>query len=398
MLETKSTSRKALIVANTGRFIALFELDNIRILQSLGYEVHCFADFHESAYHDLTKKVEDLGVIIYNADSFRSPFRLKNIKVYHQLVDIMNKNKFDFVDCHTPMGGVLARLAARTTKTRPIQYTAHGFHFFKGAPIHNWLCYYPVERFLSRFTDTLVTINHEDFERAKSLHAKRVLYIPGVGVDTAKFKNTQVDRKKKRQELGIPTDAFLIVSVGELSMRKNHAAVIKAISRMSDFKPYYLVCGEGPEKENLRTLSKDLGIGQQVIFAGFRNDIAEVLRIADCFAFPSRQEGLSVALMEAMAAGLPIVCSKIRGNTDLVEDGKGGYLTDPDDADGISEDIRKIYTSAELREQMAAFNLEKIKSFSKENVRKMMIDIYKNIEGFNQESVRGMMVDIYKNI
>ncbi|WBY64488.1 glycosyltransferase family 4 protein [Thermocaproicibacter melissae] len=379
MLETKSTSRKALIVANTGRFIALFELDNIRILQSLGYEVHCFADFHESAYHDLTKKVEDLGVIIYNADSFRSPFRLKNIKVYHQLVDIMNKNKFDFVDCHTPMGGVLARLAARTTKTRPIQYTAHGFHFFKGAPIHNWLCYYPVERFLSRFTDTLVTINHEDFERAKSLHAKRVLYIPGVGFDTAKFKNTQVDRKKKRQELGIPLEAFLIVSVGEINKNKNQHVIIEAISKISDFNPYYLICGEGPEKENLKALSKELGIEQQVIFLGFRNDIAEILKIADCFAFPSKREGLGIAALEAMASGLPIITSNASGILDYSENGKTGFICSPDDACGFANAICKLAHDENLRQQMSSYNQSKVLKYDIKNVRQTMVDIYKSI-------------------
>lgn len=391
-------SHKALIVANTGRFIALFELDNIRILQSMGYEVHCFADFHESAYRTLTQKVADLGAIIYNADSFRSPFRLKNFKIYRQLKGIMCENKFDFVDCHTPMGGVLARLAARATKTHPVQYTAHGFHFFTGAPIRNWLFYYPVERFLSRFTDTLITINREDFERAKALHAKRVVHIPGVGFDTDEYIGTHVDIKKKRQELGIPTDAFLIVSVGEINKNKNQSVIIEAISQISDFKPYYLLCGEGPEKENLRTLSKDLGIGQRVIFAGFRNDIAEILKIADCFAFPSKREGLGVAGLEAMASGLPIVTSNVSGILDYSEDNKTGFVCSPNDVGGFANAIRRLACDENLRKRMGAYNQSQAPKYDIKNVRQIMINIYKNIEGFNQESVREMMVDIYKNI
>ena len=371
--------RKALIIANTGRFIALFESDNIKILKDLGFEVHCFASFDEKNSESFYGDLEDRGVHLHNVQSFRSPFRLENFKVYFQLRSAMLENKFDFVDCHTPMGGVLARLAAKATGTHPVQYTAHGFHFYRGAPVQNWLFYYPVERFLSRFTDTLITINCEDFRRAKTFHAKRVIQIPGVGVDVEKYRGIQVDVGRKRREIGVPAKAFLIVSVGELNRNKNHQAIIRAISGITGFRPYYLLCGEGPERKRLEKLCENAGIRNRVIFLGFRSDIAEILKCSDCFAFPSRREGLGVAALEAMASGLPLITSGATGISEYSEDGKTGFVCEPDDVSGFSRAILRLMQDGKLREQMGRHNQQAAEKFGIRHVNRMMTEIYRQL-------------------
>lgn len=374
-------ARKVLIIANTARFVSLFELHNIRILQGMGYEVHCFCYF-ENEHNEkqgTVRKLAETGVVLHEADSFRSPFRLKNIKVYQQLKRLMRKERFDLIDCHTPMGGVLARAAAAATKTGPVIYTAHGFHFYKGAPAINWIIYYPAEWFLSHITDVLITINHEDYARARALHAKRTVMITGVGLDTEKFESAKTNFEQKRKDFGIPSDSFLIMSVGELNENKNHRVIIRAIAGLKEIKPYYLICGEGPEKESLQKLAQRLNVENQVIFGGLRSDIHELLKIADCFAFPSKREGLGIAALEAMAAGLPIITSNSGGITEYSEDGKTGFVCRPDDVIGFAETIRKVAEDKVLAARMSAYNRQAAKKYDIRNVNRTMTEIYESV-------------------
>ena len=239
---------------------------------------------------------------------------------------LCSKNNYDIVHCHSPIGGMIARFAcrrARKKRTRVI-YTAHGFHFYKGAPLRNWLIYYTAEKIAANFTDTLITINKEDYNRAKKkFRVNKVEYVPGVGLDLNKFKKTIFDKKLKLQELNIPQNSFVIMSVGELNKNKNHEVVIRAISEIANPNIHYIICGEGNLEKHLRDLSKLLGIEKQVHLLGFRKDIHVIHKVSDLFVFPSLREGLSVALMEAMGSGLPIVCSEIRGNIDLVQEKQG---------------------------------------------------------------------------
>ena len=247
---------------------------------------------------------------------------------------------------------MLTRLAAREARKKgtKVIYTAHGFHFFKGAPLINWILFYPVEKFCARFTDVLITINQEDYKRAQKFKAGKVEYIPGVGIDTKKFSEVVVDKSAKRKELGVPVDAFLVLSVGELNKNKNHDTVIKAIAKLNNPNVYYVICGQGTLENYLKDLINELGLEKQVKLLGYRRDIAEISKTSDIFVFPSFREGLSVALMEAMALGLPVVCSKIRGNVDLIEDGKGGYLVEPDDVEGFINAIRRIINENRLKQ------------------------------------------------
>jgi len=308
----------------------------------------------------------------------RFPIHPNNIKAFIQLRRILNKEKYTIIHSHTPSGGLIARLAA--IKTRKVNktkvfYTAHGFHFFKGAPLKNWLLYFPVEWVCSFLTDVLITINQEDYALAlKHMHAKKIVYVPGVGVDTEKIKKIFCDRQKKRKELGLGDDDVVILSVGEINDNKNHELIIRALSEIENENIAYVICGKGGRENYLKNLSEKLGVN--TVFLGFRNDVLEIYKCCDIFAFPSKREGLSKALMEAMAAQLPVVCSKIRGNTELIESGKGGFLFAADNAKEAAEGILKLVKDRHMREAMGAYNALTMEKYDIKNVEEIMKKIY----------------------
>ena len=325
---------KALIITTTSGFLSQFELNNVRLLQKKGYQVHYATNFGVPIYEVKDETLRNMGVVLHHISIEKNPFKIKkNIWALRELIRIIDREEVDVVHCHNPNGGVLGRLAAALSKRKPyVIYTAHGFHFFQGAPLKSWLFYYPVEKFLARFSDVIITINHEDYALAKKkFHAKKTYYLPGIGIDLEKFHvGNAEDIEKKRQELGLhPKDIFLL-SVGELSDRKNHVVVIEAMKHLVQNYPQlkYFICGQGEKKQELQQLIRKYHLEDHVKLLGFRTDVAELCQAADVFVFPSKQEGLPVALMEAMACGVPVVCSRIRGNTDLVEDEKCLFMPD----------------------------------------------------------------------
>ena len=369
--------KKVLFVATVVKLhIMVFHIPYLEWFKKNGYEVHV------AARNDYDNKDE---CIIPFCDRFhdlpfeRSPIRKNNLQVYKDLKNIIDTEQYEIIHCHTPMGGAIGRLAARSARKKgtKVIYTAHGFHFFKGAPLVNWLAYYPAERWLARYTDVLITINTEDYEIAKKFKVNRIEYVPGVGIDTDKFKNIEVNRTEKRESLGVSEDDFMIISVGELNKNKNHQVIIRAIAKLRNEKIKYVLCGQGPLETELRELAKELDVENQVKFLGFRKDVPDLMKVADLFAFPSYREGLSLSLMEAMASGLPVVCSEIRGNTDLIEDGKGGYLVEPSDVEGFAKYIKELIEDSRLKSEFGDFNHKKIENYSIENVMKEVENIYK---------------------
>jgi glycosyltransferase EpsD len=369
--------KKVLFVATVVKLhIMVFHIPYLEWFKKNGYEVHV------AARNDYENKEE---CSIPFCDKFfdlpfeRSPFKKNNLYVQKKLKKIIDTNEYEIIHCHTPMGGALGRLAAREARKNgtKVIYTAHGFHFYKGAPIVNWLVYYPVERWLARYTDILITINKEDYERAKDFTAMRIEYVPGVGIDTYKFNNIEVDKEKKRKSIGIIDDDFMIISVGELNKNKNHQVIIRAIAKLKNKKIKYVLCGQGPLENKLKKLAQELNVERQVKFLGFRKDIPELMHVADLFAFPSFREGLSLSLMEAMASGLPVVCSKIRGNVDLIKHEKGGYLEEATNLIQISNSISKLYDNKILRDMYAKFNKHLIEKYSINSVINKVTRLYK---------------------
>lgn len=377
--------KKVLMTASVASMIYKFNMDNIRILQDLGFEVHVACNFGKEnpiSKDEINKFISILhekNIKTYETDCPRSIFKInKIISTYKQLKRIVSENKYDIVHCQSPIGGAICRLAcikAKKNGTKVI-YTAHGFHFFKGGPLLNWI-FYPVERFLSKYTDVLITINEEDYQRAIRFNAHKVVKIPSVGVDINKFKNTIVNIDQKRREFNIPNDAFVVLSVGELSKNKNHKVIIKAISKLKYTDIYYLICGQGDKENYLKTLSKKLHLENRIILAGYRNDITEIVQIANCFAFPSKREGLGLAAVEAMTAGLPIITSNIHGILEYSKDGITGYAVSPNDINGFAQSIKKLYKNPELCRKMGEYNIKNAIRFENNYANSIMKNVYK---------------------
>jgi glycosyltransferase involved in cell wall biosynthesis len=261
--------------------------------------------------------------------------------------------------------------------------TAHGFYFYMGAPLSHWLLYYPIEKICARLTDELIAINEEDYDRAaRKLRARRVWRFRGVGIDTARFRDAKPDRSAMRAALGIPADAILLISVGEFTKRKNQETLIKALAKLrSDARAgasdvHCLLVGDGPLRERLGALASTLSVKDCVHFAGFRRDVENCYAIADILCFPSFMEGLPTVVCEAMAAGLPVLCSDIRGNADLIKQGEGGLLLGPGDADGFAEAIRRLAGDAALRAAMGAVNAENVKRYDVGETLREMAEIF----------------------
>ncbi len=373
--------RKVLLVATVVKIhVNVFHIPCLKMFQEQGWETWvCSRNDFDNPKDCVIPHCDHYIDIPFE----RNPLKPGNVKAYRMLRKIVEKEQFDLIYCHTPVGAMLARLAgisARKKGTKVI-YMAHGFHFYSGAPFLNWILYYPVEKFLSRFTDGLITINQEDYRRAQKFHAGKTILIPGVGIDLDKFQKKEPTRQEIRNKLGIPERKIILMSVGELTKRKNHMAVIEALACLEEYDILYVVCGDGPMKARLRARAEELGVRERVKLLGFRKDIAELHKMADIFVFPSLQEGLPVALMEAMASGLPIVASRIRGNEDLIQNNRGGYLVKAQDSEQLAEAISKMIKNPEQRDKMEKRNLEIIKHYGQDAVLQKMKEFFNEIVG-----------------
>jgi len=362
--------------------IGQFNMNNIDILQKLGYEVHIGCNFEDRSVwtkERVTKfkdDVNNMNIICHQIDFARSPLGIGNdIKSFKQMDKLFKENNFEFVHCHTPVAGVISRLVAHIHGVKTI-YTAHGFHFYDGAPKKNWIIFYPIEKFFSRWTDILITITREDYKRAsEKFHAKEVKYVPGVGVDISKFSKINNNREQLRKSLNVDDDELMLLSVGELNENKNHSSVIKALGELRDKRIKYYIAGNGHLKEYLVMLAKERCIDNKIVLLGFRSDIPELMQAADIYILPSIREGLNVSLMEAMASGLPCLCGNIRGNIDLIEEKSGGYLFNANSINSIKEKISLLIDDSG-KQKMKDFNQNKVNSFSKDVVSQSMKALY----------------------
>ena len=365
---------KILYVTTIGGTMRFFET----LIKGLIAEGHTVDIATNTGLSPVPSCYEEWGCRVFRLSCTRSPFNANTFRAVKELKKIVKENGYDIVHCHTPIAAMCTRLAcrkARKSGTRVI-YTAHGFHFYKGAPKKNWVIYYPVEWTCSFMTDTIININKEDFKRAtKRMHAKSVQYVPGVGIETSGFSDIKIDRAGKREELGIPKDCVAVLSVGELNDNKNHEIIIRAIAANPRKDIYYVICGKGGKAEYLENLAKELGMGDRLILAGFRRDVSEIYRCCDLFAFPSFREGLSVSLMEAMCSGLPVMCSGIRGNVDLIEDGIGGFLFNPNSLESVNLALNRFLECVCL-EEIVEYNKKKLNEFSMDSVNEQMLEIY----------------------
>ncbi len=441
--------KKALMTASVASMIDLFNMDNIHLLQSLGYQVEVAANF---AFGSITSQervdafrgeLEAAGIRTYHVPIPRSISDIKDIiSSYRAMKRLCEEGGYTLMHTQSPIGGVVARMAAAKQRKAGMKviYTAHGFHFFRGAPKANWLLFYPIEKFFSRVTDVLITINQEDFARAGKFHAGKTVCVPGIGIDLDKFagagretpgdseamqkdpdgsykkleamqkdpdgsykkletmqkdpggshKRSQAlpdgagfssqELQALRDEFGFLAEDYVLLSLGQLSHRKNQETVIRAVARLADKQIKYLIVGAGELEAHDRKLIRELQIEDRVILAGYRGDVPALMHMADCFVFPSKQEGLPVALMEAMASGIPVICSKIRGNTDLIADREQGILVEPEDGEGFAKAIVEMKNDPAFARRCAMQAKTKVKDFGRETVQGMMREIYESVE------------------
>lgn len=367
---------KRLLLTCTDLMAIQFLVPHVKYLSAHGFSI-------ELACSDVGGRLDELrtaldGIApVHVVRLVRSPFSPGNRKGYGDLKRIIDGNRWDVIWTNEPVMGVMTRLAAKKARKSgaKVVYMVHGFHFYKGAPLRNWLLYYPVEKYCSRLCDIIVTINQEDYRRAKKLHAKQVEKINGIGLDTEQFAACTVDRAEKRKELGVPESAFFVVSVGELKDHKNHEVMIRALEKVHNSQIVYGICGKGELLEPLKKLANKLGIAKQILFFGYRRDIPEILHTADLFAFPSKRDGLGLAALEAMACGLPLLTSDIRGISDYVENDINGFRYQTEDISGFTDGLKRYSENCSLCKQFGTYNMHVVSKYDIHVVEKRLLEI-----------------------
>lgn len=351
----------------------------IRTLLDAGHTV----EIATSAVERVPACYREWGCGIYPLSCSRSPLDRGNLRAVKEIRQIAAKGEYDLIHCHTPIAAMCTRFACKGLRKTGLKvfYTAHGFHFYKGAPIKNWLLYYPVEWLCAFWTDVLITINKEDFALAKKhMHAKQVEFIPGVGVDTKKFTPdslSEAEIQRLRNELNISSESFVLLSAGELNTNKNHRVVIDALNELRNPDIVYLIAGSGNLREANQKLIDKNGLSDTVKLLGRRSDIAELHKISDCFVHPSFREGLPKAPLEAMASALPLISARIRGLLDYTEDGKTGCCVDPGSVEEMKAAITKMYEDPAFREACGKHNVDVVKAYSLEESLRAMNRIYR---------------------
>ncbi|WP_233432512.1 MULTISPECIES: glycosyltransferase family 4 protein [Thermoanaerobacterium] len=368
---------KILFIATVESHILNFHIPFIQYFQNKGCEVHVATKLGNR--QDELKK---LGIVCYDIDFERSPYSFSNLKALNQLIKIMREDKYSLVHVHTPVGAFLGRLAAKITGTKPVIYTAHGFHFYKGASIKNWLVYYTMERLAAHWTDGLITMNDEDYNAAKRFKLRKnnaVFYVHGVGLDIDKYNMSDENKRKQtRKAFGFDEKDIVILTVAELNANKNHKQILDSLIKLKSLdNVYYLIVGIGEYECYLKKYVKENGLSGKVKLLGFRHDIPDLLNISDIFALTSMREGLPRCIMEAMAAGKPVVATDVRGNRDLVRDGVNGYLVPLDDVNATVDALQNLSENEDLRKKMGDEGRKIIQDYSIDKVLKEMDEIYK---------------------
>lgn len=355
----------------------VFFPEHIRMLLKEGHTVELACNTDESP---VPAAFDEFHLKVHNIPFSRSPLSKDNLEGYKAIKKLIQSGRYNLVHTHTPNASVCVRLACKDLRKKGLQvyYTAHGFHFYKGAPLKNWLMYYPVEWICAHWTDTLITINKEDYLLAKRhMHAKRVCYIPGIGVDFSRFTAHVKPKEETRKELGIPQEAFVLLAVGEVADRKNQKVIIDALGKLQDKSIYLLLAGDGDRMEDYKHLAQQYGLTDNIRFLGKRDDADALCDAADVFVHPSVREGLGLAPLEGMAAGLPLISSYINGIKDYTKDGiTGCAIKDPHDVDAFAKAIKKMQDDGSFRTKCSRFNIKEAQKFEMQASVDKMQKIY----------------------
>ena len=376
---------KRILITSTDLMMIQFLVPHVENFAEHGYEIEIACSNVGGYIEEIKKRLKNSVKVVYTVSLVRSPFSLSNIKGYRELRKIILDGAYDIIWTNEPVMGAVTRLVARQSRkngTR-IVYMVHGFHFYSGAPIMNWVLFYPIERILSAFTDYIITINNEDFKRAKKFPVKHVYYIHGIGADTDRLKKDTVNQDI-RKKLQIPEQAFLILSVGELNANKNQKIIIEALSILQDKDIYYVLCGSGKNLKTLQTQSKKYHLQDNIRFVDYRRDIINFYDQADVFVLPSYREGMPIALLEAMYCGVPSVASDIRGVRDIIKNKETGITCAPDDSKAFAMAIKEFKDDNRFRQRYGKNSKAAVKLFMFSKVKDDVLDIYDKIGEENE--------------
>ena len=361
-------AKRILITCTDSMMKQFLEPHAINLVEN-GYEVEIACS---EVLNRMAEVRDDLGkyVRIHRLNMRRSPLSTANLKGYQEVKQIIDNGRFDLIWTNEPVMGVLTRLAARKARKHgtKVLYMVHGFHFYTGAPLLNWLVFYPIEKWMARDADCICAINREDYARLQKFNVSKKAYIHGVGVNTERLKPSGPDTNL-RKELGIPDNAFIVLTVGELNANKNQRVIVQALARLHDPDIHYILCGKGDELEALKALSAQYGLNGHVHFLGYRKDLYGIYTQSDVFAMPSKREGLPVSSLEAMYCGLPLITSNIRGLCDVNAHGENGLLYPSDDVKGFAEGIHSVIHDQDMRRRMSENNRQAVKPFCVESTK-----------------------------
>lgn len=378
--------KKALIITSVASMIQQFNKNNIKILLELGFDVEIATNFEHSGNitredaQRFKQELIDNNIKCYDIPFSRNPISPSNIKAYFKLKRIIEENNYNIAYMQSPIGAACGRLACRKLRKKNLKviYTAHGFHFYKGAPLLNWAIYYPIEKILAHFTDCLITTNKEDYELAKKkMKVKDIRLVYGVGANIPKFdiEMSNDNFAKKRRELGLDIDDFVIIQVGELNKNKNQKILIEALNDLKkEQKIKVLLVGIGKLEEIYREMINKYGLTDKVKLLGYRKDIPELLKISNCLVSLSHREGLGMNAIEGMIAKIPVVLSKNRGHVELEVD--PNFMLDADDKDRLEEIIINIKNGL-ISKKILEENYKKALQFSDEKVNSEMKKVFK---------------------
>lgn len=374
--------KKALMLVPMGSVHRRFNRANIEALQGLGYQVELAANFEngdgpEVHNQEYVAECKGEGIITHSIPFARHSLT-GSLKCLPQVKQLLKDGQYDIVHAHTETGGLILRLARGVKGKSRFFYTPHGMSFWKGSSLKSQMIYRPLERWICSGMDMNLGMNQEEVDVLRKWNSKTASYVHGIGLNLERFQKTGRSREEVRAEFGLKEDDKFIVSVGELDDNKNHITVIKALAMLEHKNFKYVVCGVGPNKEMLEKYAQERGLDDKVILAGYRSDIPDILNAADIFVFPSFHEGLPVSALEAMACGLPLACSKIRGNVDIVKDGENGFLFEPDDFVALSLSLEKLFCGEELALSFGKKNKALVIEYSLESLIEELINIYIN--------------------
>jgi len=370
---------KILLTATVQSHICQFHRPLVEMLHAYGCEVHV------AARDNLAEKGGmklDFADKVFNIPFARSPKSPQNLHAYRQLKKIIDEGHYDVVHCNAPMGGIVTRLAARDVRKRgtKVYYTAHGFHFYQGAPKKNWLFIYPVEKFFAKnFTDKLITITAEDYALARKKFRCPVARIHGVGVDERRyFPVNEAEKQRLRAEMGFVAEDKLLLIIGELLPNKNQKMAIDMMAQLVKTYPRakLLIAGNGPEQEHLEAQIKELGLENNIQLLGYKTNLQDYQHIADVCVACSKREGLPLNIVESMLSGTPVVATHNRGHRELIEDGRTGYLVQVDNVDGMRNAVVELLGDEAQYARIALAAREYAQSYCASEVKSELEKIY----------------------